>query len=259
MVAIRIPVAVSNRFGETLSRANVKGMLIGERNAKESQTSTQPDGKGLLVLESGNGFPGPREVAFLVSWTDDQGVVWGFDTKSRLQLSVTPDRHSLQAEPRSFGITMRMVPQGLPAPEVGTSTRTALIGSPATRYIHDTYEEARDAFISGLPNASATLAGKTMETAILIRGISRGWPVGDWQERRFTLGNYIGEKVVSTDIIEVFGDGFYDLLRGSNVARIMGAHQKFETIHMDDSRAVLRAVTRLLDGWFGNPPTKPPV
>jgi len=151
---------------------------------------------------------------------------------------------------------MRGVPQGMDAPEINHVTRRSLLKSAQLRYVHEAYEEARDAYISGLPNASAALAGKSLETAILVRGLTDGWPVAKWQEERTTLGGYLAKDEVKKAVIAAKGSTFYELLHGLNVTRIVSAHEKFESVHMDDARAALRSVTKLFDAWFGPPESK---
>ncbi|HEV2519116.1 MAG TPA: hypothetical protein VGX00_00645 [Thermoplasmata archaeon] len=188
-------------------------------------------------------------IGFTIRWEDPDGVSWGFFTASDLEIRAV-DPKSWESTEQSFVVTTRTFLQALPLPEVKHETREALLATPQFRELHFAYEEARDSMIAGLPNASAAISGKALETAVLLRGSTKGWPVGQWGKSRYALGDLLREQVVREDVEAAFGSGFYRLLVGTNVPRILGAHQKGTHVHMDEARAVLRALTTLIDGWF---------
>jgi hypothetical protein len=249
-VTLHLNLSVGNRFGEALPRAVLDLTFPGGRRDYRISVTMGGDGNAETSIPDFPMFPGPVSYHYSVRWSDEHGVVWGHSASGTINPISTGTRSEFRATV-GFALTMRAVPQGADAPEVDHETRRRLLASEELRFIHEAYEESRDAYVCGLPNASAALAGKCVETAILVRGSADGWPVATWQQEHTTLGGYLGKGEVRKAVLAATSETFYELLRGSNLTRIVGAHEKFESVHMDDARATLRAVTRLLDAWFG--------
>lgn len=250
---IRIPYHVTNRFGEPLPGAQLRARWeIPLSKPQESTSGTDRRGAGVILFRGSYG-PGNCQIQTQVVWTDRDGVVWG-GTITLQTVEVLPMAGSPDVSPRAslgFSLTTRAFPQALPLPEMEHGTRTLLLSRAEMRPLHDAYEEARDSMVAGLPNSAAAMLGKTLETAIYLRGETLGWPVDEWKSRPTMLGGLLSEPLVKAEIISTFNPGFYRKLNAANVVRILGAHQAGEGVNMDDSRAALKQVTQLIDGWFG--------
>jgi hypothetical protein len=251
---LRIPFRVSNRFGEPLGGALLQARLAREgADAQIHQSMTGADGRGLLLIAKPMGS-GTLAIEFFASWTDPDGVLWSFPVDQTLTL--VPVGVSGDVSPSiecSLGIYHRSFPQGMPVPEIGHVTRRALLATKQGRELHHAYEEARDSILMGLPNAAATLTGKGLESAIVLKGVERGWPTVDWLKARYNLATYLNDPRVRAEVEASFERGFYDLLAGAKTARILGAHHTGSHVHMDEAKALLRTLTQVVDTWFGEP------
>lgn len=249
---IRIPFRVANRFSEPLGRAQLRvriNPVLG--TTVEAQGSANEKGSGTLLVNAPFGI-GVLEFDFHVLWTDSDGVAWGYGSHTKTELVPVPNSPDVRAKAEvGFVVTTRAFPQALPLPEIDHVTRARLLSVYGWRSLHQAYEEARDSMVAGLPNSAAAMLGKTLETAIYLRGEARGWPVEEWKNRPAMLGGLLVEPLVKADIVSTFSSGFYRKLNAANVVRILGAHQAGEGVNMDDSRAALKQVTQLIDGWFG--------
>jgi hypothetical protein len=250
-----IRIRVSNRFGEALAGARFYGTILVEEGKKvEAYGSTGREGGGLVTFE----LPVARYkslILYRVEWTDGRGVVRAIvgqkmGPSDGLETGGTAPP---QGE-HGFVITMRACPHQLPLPEIVPTTRQFLLKSRGGRRVHEVYEDARDSLIAGLPAASACMAGKAIEAGIQLRGRSEGWPVESWLRDRHTLGDYLNESVVEGDLSATFTPHFFRTLKGANLTRIEGANDVAESTHVDEAKALLRTVTKLLDGWFSTSP-----
>lgn len=250
---IRLPLIVTNRFGEPLRGAVVHiTMGVGRLGQLPEQAiTTGRDGRAVAQIASRYG-PGRTPTRFRVTWTGPDGVVWGFGWTQDLALILVRGTMDVTiSDELGVTVTTRAFPQPLPLPEVSPATRAALLAGSTHRPLHEAYEEARDSLIAGLPNASAVLLGKTLETAIFLRGATLGWPTTDWAASKKMLGDLLRVDAVKADLEGTFTLAFYRRLLGLNLERIMGAHQLGEAVTVDEARAALGQVTRVLDGWFG--------
>lgn len=249
---IRILFAVSDRFGVPLEGAILESRVKhGSETYGISHGSAGKSGKGTMLID-GPAEPGEYWMEYFVHWTDPEGVLWGCNSRTKLKAERVVEGGPLDVlVEQGFSITTRMFPQALPLPEIGHTTRQNLLRSKEGAHVHRAYEEARDSMLAGLPDASAAMSGKAIECAIGLRGVSRQWPLDKWAAERYALGDYLRDPVIEDDLRTCFNEGFYDLLLGTNIPRILAAHQKGTRLHMDEARAVLRSLTQLIDGWFG--------
>lgn len=250
-----IPFRVSNRFGEPLSGAIVecqqlesvrRGGPIGIASSKLNDA---------VVLQIINELPFRRgwkaTVSFKVRWTDADHVVWGFDV--RKVLPFTPagsERGHFTSPEQGFTITSRMFPQEPLPPEISLDLRSRLMASKEGVALLDTYDECRDLLLAGFPRSSVIMAGKAIETAIIIQGKQSGWPVDRWKEDRYTLGKYLEEQLVKDAFTKAFSSQFLEIMSATNATRVLAAHQIFERIDLTTARNVQYDVTKLLIGWF---------
>lgn len=252
----RMPFRISNRFGEPLDGALLDVELslgpAGQRPTGHARANAE--GIGEMSINVGRMRPyGAMRGSYRVQWTDPEGVLWGFGGETEWPVTLTPERNHLTTTARiGFTITTRAFPQGLPLPEIRHATRTRIDAMPDGSALLHTYDGCRDAIIAGLPDASAVLAGKTLETALILRGRAKGWPLVEWLKRKpaLMIGDYLHEEMVKSDLVSSFSPGFYKHMLGANDWRILGAHQLFERVDMPNAKAVQSNLTKLLDGWF---------
>jgi hypothetical protein len=250
---LRVGFSVSNRFGEPLPRAEVT--MWGTAVPQDSGVTAIADESGMGDVLVHGGSVGKSASRFRILWTSEDGVVWGMLVPVTVDIVRSQTGGDLMTRTRiGFSVTMRMVPQALPAPEINHLTRRRLLASVQGKQVHLAYEEARDCLIAGLPNASATMSGRALETAFLSYGSDLGWPVQVWAEKQYTLGAYIEEPALRTEVQTTLGGAFYRRLKAANVTRVVGTHQTGGGLHMDDARQLLRLTTQLIDGWFGKAP-----
>lgn len=251
---IRIPFKVSDRFGEIRPGARVEAEIqtpLGPR--PKAIALAQSDGRGSLSFRAPLGS-GRATIRFSVAWTDPEGVVWGF--RATVDMTLEPLGRSAEIGTRveqGFSITSRIFPQPGEVAEILIAGRKRLGLTATSTQVLLAFDEARDSLLSGLPNASAAISGKTLEASVVARGKESGWPIEKWARARSTLGMYLAYPEVERAVKESKGEGFYRLLVATNVPRILAAHETGSRIHMDEARALLRSVAQLLDAWFSSP------
>lgn len=256
MSLLQIPFRVTNRSGQPLEGARVQILLIlaAGNPGPRGQAVSDLHGEGVVLINLKGTFSFDAKVraASFVEWIDPDGVSWELSADNVWGVAKTFDRRHLSTETRKvYVVTSRTFPQVPLPPDLSVKTRSSLSQLLRGRELLHTYDECRDALIAGFPDSSAVLAGKAIETAIILRGESRDWPVDDWVKKRYAVGDYLRETEVERDLISAFSRGFYRLMNGANVARVLGAHQVFGHIDLLNARAVQSDVTKLVEGWFG--------
>lgn len=254
-----VPIRVQNRFGESLPGAVVHARLqYSDRLNLRGQCHVGNSGKGVMAF-SRDVLAIPtvtdwKPFEFQVMWEDSDGVVWGFVGVTRIT-PITRENGDITADEQGFVVTSRIFPQEPLPPEIDRSTWEEVQELKGGKDLLHAYNECRDTLLSGFPNSSVVQAGKALETAIVLRGRMKNWPLEEWkakkQPRPLMIGDYLNEPLVQREIEESFSPGFYKHMKGTNTERILGAHQMFERVDMANARSVQSDLTKLLNGWFG--------